>query len=365
MKQFKFFHIADIHLNEPGDQAHIALQKAIDKAHKLDVDVVVMAGDIFDTRSTAAMRSELAEMLKKPISGKKKAFVLIRGNHDENQELDVFDKQQMLAQDDVYTFNSACSSPVLCFDVWVHAIPHFNKCFDGTLADGLEGFINDVKDIILNFPDLPHFVVCHGSFAGAQLDNGYIPRHNGLELPLNHLNELGIPVMAGHYHKCQQVSDWIWYSGSPTCHNYGEAGHDKGGLLWTWDEINGWHQTPEFISLNPPIMKTVDLWFEDGALQGVDALPADGENTHLKVRLHVNQDDAEVAMQQLSPIQYNASDFAELKIERVIKPKQTARLDRSQSIASVQDGVKTWLTHTGHDAEVIGHVVDAMDEVIG
>lgn len=59
-------------------------------------------------------------------------------------------------------------------------------------------------------------------------------------------------VISGHYHIPQQVKDNVWYVGSPYQHNFGEAGQDKGLMIFEDGELSYVQNdfSPRFIYVN-------------------------------------------------------------------------------------------------------------------
>lgn len=274
----KLLHAADLHLDSPfagltPEQA--ALRRAeqrqlvrglADLAAREQVDLVLLAGDLFDSgriyRDTAR---ELAEDL-----GRINAPVFIApGNHDP------FDGASPYAlpiwPDNVHIFSSAA----------VHAVelPDLNCVVHGAafLSEGRED--SPLADFRAPEDGRIHLMVLHANTEGA----GYAP------VTPAQIADSGLDYLAlGHVHRAsglQRGGDTYWaYPGCPEGRGFDELG-DKGVLLVNVDK--GGVQA-EFVSLCQRRYEIVDVDLtdaEDPVSAVLAALPAHGERHVCRVRL--------------------------------------------------------------------------------
>ena len=80
MRGMRILHTADLHLRAAGDERWQALAAVLDRAESLDVNLVVISGDMFD-KSVEAQR--LKPALREVFAGRPIPVVILPGNHDE------------------------------------------------------------------------------------------------------------------------------------------------------------------------------------------------------------------------------------------------------------------------------------------
>lgn len=199
-------------------------------------DIVIHAGDLFDTYrpSNRAINFALKEVAK--ISQKQIPFVMISGNHSSPRMKtsgSIFEAFEIL--DNVYPVYHSKYKEVIIKDIALHCIPHMsteeelNKVFD---------------DLMPNSNAKYNIIVAH---LGVTADVQY---------KMGEFNELIIPqgilkrksnfdyIALGHYHKNLPLADNCCYSGSTERFGFNEAGQDKGFL-----EINLSQKKKVFIPL--------------------------------------------------------------------------------------------------------------------
>lgn len=185
-------------------------------------DIVIHAGDLFDTYrpSNRAINFALKEVAK--ISQKQIPFVMISGNHSSPRMKtsgSIFEAFEIL--DNVYPVYHSKYKEVIIKDIALHCIPHMsteeelNKVFD---------------DLMPNSNAKYNIIVAH---LGVTADVQY---------KMGEFNELIIPqgilkrksnfdyIALGHYHKNLPLADNCCYSGSTERFSFNEAGQDKGFL---------------------------------------------------------------------------------------------------------------------------------------
>ncbi|WCL51456.1 metallophosphoesterase family protein [Leptospira sp. GIMC2001] len=263
--------IADIHLQGGFESKEaIALDKARNLFREQEVDLVCVAGDIYEGVSTEDQRLVFKEFLDGVNQFGARAIVL-RGNHDAPKELLINHQSEY-----VTVFEKPGTLTVSLRDgshIFLGVVPHFSAGAVALQSENLTEFGEKGTSLMIDllnkmYQDFnnqkhPSMLLFHGTVSGAKLDNDNIPRHNGIHLPLSVLETLGVPVVGGHYHKLQNVGGSVWYPGSITRQTWGEYKDDKGVLIW---EHNGtsWEKEPVFHSLNPQPMVSISAEFVDG-----------------------------------------------------------------------------------------------------
>ncbi len=367
---FKVMSIADIHLNGgmETDEAQ-ALMKAADIAIAEEVSVVLVNGDVYHSKSTPVQRMVFRSFIRELREGGSTVLIL-RGNHDEKDDLQLFDDR------DAEIYVSEAPEEITVFYpggvLYVHTIPHYNAAAlalsSGSINDlgetgtGLyDQLVHKIFNSVRSYPG-PSMVAFHGTVTDAHLDNGMIPKHDGIVLNGPLLSSIGCPVRGGHYHAAQEPHPNVRYSGSITLRNYGESG-DKGVLIDTYE--NGAWLEPRFVSLEPSARITIDAEW----VPGLGFLVNDDEAkdhtlfqnallkcefTGARVRFRYKVKQSEVASVDTDYIKQWFADAGvrELKIERDLIIETAVRSESIHQAHTVLDMHEAWLGMKNLEAHV-------------
>ena len=231
----KILHVADTHLgysayrkvtddgiNQREVDVYDAFKQFVDYAVKSKPDLIIHAGDLFDSvrpnnRAITFAIKQILSLSKQNIS-----FVVIAGNHEHpklketGHIFSIFDHIENVYP--VYNAKyEAISFTIKKEKITIHAIPQSSSKdeFNYNL-DKLE------KDPSSDY----NVLVTHGSVKGIK------------EFSMNEFNELVIPqrylesnfdyVALGHYHKYTEVSKNAFYAGSTECFTFTDSGDKKG-----------------------------------------------------------------------------------------------------------------------------------------
>jgi DNA repair protein SbcD/Mre11 len=262
MKQVKFLHTADLHLDSPmvglrhlpkaifhrlQESTFKALSNMMDEAIKQKVDFIVMAGDLYDgedrsIRAQAFLRNEMARVAEKGIK-----VYAIHGNHDHLGAQSV----SIDFPDNVHFFNSKVETAVYRKD-------------DGTLVH-LYGFSYPERHVLErwiekypsgNGADF-HIGLLHGHFEGTSDHGKYAP------FRLSDLIDKGYDYWAlGHIHKKSFLSEqpYIVYPGNPQGRNRKELG-DKGAYIVNLTESGS----------EVSFIETADVIWDEAVIDAKDA----------------------------------------------------------------------------------------------
>lgn len=379
----KVMTLADIHLHGGADtEEAVALIEAAKIANEEDVDAVIVAGDIFEAKSTPEQRL----VFKRFLNAVNCPAVVLRGNHDEKDDLLIFHDPD----NDVYVFEDPGEISIFSRSdeniLRLHAIPHFNAgavaLQESTLADvGETGtslfdtILDDIFQAVRRY-DGPSMVAFHGVISGAKLDNGMIPRENGIHLNLTRLIALGCPVVGGHYHTCQNVAadqgGDIWYTGSITRQTFGEAKGDKGVLIFECDALGKWLD-PRFISLDPTPMVLVDAeWCAGGFICAhgkaqVFPLVDPSMVAGARVRFRYTVQQADLPTVDLSAVKAFFADAGvkELKIEQIVETATAARCSAIAEAQSLAEIIRVWAEAKGEEPERIEAALKVLTDIMG
>lgn len=256
----RVLHLADLHIYLSGPRAE-ECRRIIDwiatNAKETKPDAIVIAGDVFERRSSPQERIYLAEFLRS-VSDVARIFV-INGNHDDQDDLRLFRKEYgWTLPVEIFLDPTVISTPhdlQLAFLPWpalgnfaakagaTESIVSRRELAHAALVDVLRGFKLKLTGTG------PSLLIAHISVTGASMDSGQ-PVSGGEELALTAdelLESNAAGVALGHIHLRQQMkgldSRPVHYAGAPFRGSFGEAKGTKGGLIWDWNGA-AWDVTP-------------------------------------------------------------------------------------------------------------------------
>ncbi len=214
------------------------------------VDLVVVAGDIYDRAVPSADATAVLDRVVARLLGAGAQVVLTPGNHDSARRLGTFSGLLSAAGLHVRAVTPALDEPVLLADehgdVAVYGIPYLEpevarhelgltgrgesavRGHEGVLSAAMERIR---ADLFLR-PGARSVVLAH-AFVG-----GGVPTDSERDICVGGVDLVpagvfdGVDYVAlGHLHRPQTLSDRLRYSGSPLAYSFGEAGQQKQAWL--------------------------------------------------------------------------------------------------------------------------------------
>ena len=229
----RIFHLADTHigysayrkideatgLNQREVDTYKAFKQFVDYALKDPPDVILHAGDMFDSvrPTNRAISFVLTQLIRLSEAGI--PFVVVSGNHETprlKETGSVFSLFEHIPG--VYVVHRNKYETIELDDITVHAIPH---------CDDIEGEKDKIK-------------VDKNGFNLAMLHAGIKVR--GKPVPVFAMGEINEQIISidnlrgldyialGHYHRCTKVREDAYYAGSTERFSFGEVGDNKGFL---------------------------------------------------------------------------------------------------------------------------------------
>ncbi len=305
MKNPRILHLADLHIYLSGprrEECSRIINWIAANAKEAHPDIIVIAGDVFERRSTPEERLFFADFIR-AVSLVAPVYI-INGNHDDPDDLRLFRAEygwqlpvEVILEPAVFN----CAGATLAFLPWpdlsrlvksgaTDSIAARREAAHGALLDIVRGFRNEPGIA----PDKPSLVVAHLSITGASLDSGQ-PVSGSEEIALTAdelLESQASGVTCGHIHLRQQMKGAygrpVWYSGAPFRGSFGEAKGTKGGLIWDWHN-NAWEVTPwEVPARSMVLLERTWIPAEEGALEPVqEPLAAEDVVRDADVRVRV------------------------------------------------------------------------------
>lgn len=240
----RFLHISDIHLGKLLFQQNL-LEIQIDLLNQItdylvdnDIDVLVMAGDIYDRSvpSNEAIEA-LNDFLPSLILKHHKKVLMIAGNHDSATRLSF--ASGLLKQEGLYieAFVQEEMKPVVIDGVNFYLLPFFKPSYlrylynDESIITYQDAFAAYMKRQKIN-PDKTNVLITHQFIAGnkevIKSESEAILSVGGSEIIDVSLVKQFDYVALGHIHAPQQISrDTIRYSGSLMRYSFDEVKQKK------------------------------------------------------------------------------------------------------------------------------------------
>ena len=220
----KVLHSSDLHLNSKYPERFEALEKIILAAEKENVDLVLIAGDFFDSSREA---NKLRPALREKLSSLPFKILVIPGNHDYS----VYTSDLNFGND-IKILQKKPYEIVEIEGLKVIAVPYANQDFNDLVFDLKKEIDTDKVNILL----------IHCSLDVPFLnESGFGDEKRQLYLPVNSkvLAEIGFDyVLAGHFHSQYTesiISDKtvFIYSGSPVSITRKETGKRRACIIDT------------------------------------------------------------------------------------------------------------------------------------
>lgn len=351
----RILHTADLHLGRqfngiPLDADHsAALDQIVSTITSSDVDVLVIAGDIFDRASPPASAvRQFNGFLARVASETAAAVVMIAGNHDSGDRIAsmaiMTDTRRALIRGAI----SSDEKPLVLSDAYgpvaFTGLPFAydyaaRECFaDEALRTPEDVLAAQVSCGRRNIPDGARWVVVsHAFVAGASTSESERPlaRVGGVETVSSAVFDGAHYVALGHLHRPQSVgAAHIRYSGSPLAFGFDEADCQKSMSLVEIDAVG--RTAVETIPFKP--IRRVRV------LKGrhAELLLADRSDDFIKVVL---TDDAPVidGMKRIRDVFPNACELVYERNERA--PEVKALAGRAMAVASPVEVIGDFLEH--------------------
>ena len=240
----RFLHISDIHLGKLLFQQNLLeiqidlLNQIIDYLVDNDIDVLIMAGDIYDRSvpSNEAIEA-LNDFLSSLILKHHKKVLMIAGNHDSATRLSF--ASGLLKQEGLYieAFVQDEMKPVVIDGVNFYLLPFFKPSYirylynDESIVTYQDAFVAYMKRQKINL-DETNILITHQFIAGnkevIKSESEAILSVGGSEIIDVSLVKQFDYVALGHIHAPQQISrDTIRYSGSLMRYSFDEVKQKK------------------------------------------------------------------------------------------------------------------------------------------
>jgi len=265
----RIFHIADTHigysayrrideatgLNQREVDTYAAFKQFVDYAVDEKPDVIIHAGDLFDSvrPTNRAISFVLGQLIRLSEAGI--PFVVISGNHETprlKETGSVFSLFKHIP--DIHVVYGNGYELVELGDLKVHAIPH---------CDDIAGEKNKMMQLKNDNSTGFNIALLHVGVYGAGKQMFLMDEFNEQLITIHDLTNFDYLAL-GHYHNCTRVREDTYYAGSTERFSFNEVNEDKGFLEVRLDEDGGkevmFHElrTREMVDLEPIVCTNLD-----------------------------------------------------------------------------------------------------------
>lgn len=238
--KLKIYHIADLHLglrfqNHPEAQETLiqaraeTLQKLVEQANEQKVEILAIAGDLFDRTSMNV--SDIQQAVKAINQFEGNVVLVLPGNHDYiTPDSSLWERFKKEAADHVLVLDKKEPVELSGFDL--EAIVYPGSCHAKHSEENAIGWVHDIdKD-----PERVQIGIAHGSIEGVSpdFDQRYFP------MTVSELEKAGVDVwLMGHTHITWPVNpdkkDIIFNPGTPEPDGF-DCKHEGRAFLHTIDD---------------------------------------------------------------------------------------------------------------------------------
>lgn len=238
-----------------------ALDEIVRICDERDVDLVLVAGDVFDTYMPSADAEEVFFRAVKRIAGEKRAVVIVSGNHDDGVRLAA--SAPLAAEEGIYLFGGGYDAVPVGGDravkavasgegyvvianargeqVYINALPYPNEArlkeekTDESYADKLRRWIARGEAGFSG--NMPHILLSHLFVAGGKVSESErdIDLGGARAVPVSLFSAFDY-VALGHLHKPQKLGENVRYSGSLLQYSFDEFEKKQVILLHTQEK---------------------------------------------------------------------------------------------------------------------------------
>lgn len=262
----KFLHIADVHLDSPflglsflpselfcqiKNAIQLSFEKAVNFAIDHDVDLVLLAGDTFDSiHPTPQSKIFFANQIKRLVD-RQIQVVMVLGNHDYSQIDDLL-------------LNESPYFKIIGSNEQIEQVDFMTKSQYKYRVVGFSYQHNHItEDIIAKYPPKSTSIYTIG-LAHAGMKQSSVDQNNYAPFTLNEVKDLNYDYFAlGHIHLRQVLSQepWIVYSGNLQ----GRHVNEKDAKGFYFDQVDEQSQNTQlqFIDVSPIVWQTVDLILDE------------------------------------------------------------------------------------------------------
>lgn len=258
----KFLHLADLHLGKRigdydlSDVQEDILSKLIDYIVENNIDTIVIAGDIYDTRDPSAKATSLLDNFLSKAHKNNINILMISGNHDQEDKLHF--ASNILKDNNIYIVTNIKDSlkPVTIDSVNFYLLPFINKydvkSYFGDEASNIDSVADAISFVInkMNInKDEKNVIVSHQAVLGSKCKTCTSGSEVSVEKDKDGMigGEDIVPssvykdfdyVALGHIHKALNIESNMRYPGALLKYHKDEANNKKSFTIVDTDDFS-------------------------------------------------------------------------------------------------------------------------------
>lgn len=393
----RILHTSDWHLGRTLERQSRQLEQEavmaqiVDIAQEQNCDLVIVAGDIFDTATPPAWAEALFyDTVKALADGGKRAVVVIAGNHDQPERLTaaralaqrmgifILGFPRDLAQGGSEYLSCLASGPSWLQLAWagkqeqavIAALPYPSEARLGELLsvevaeeELVEGYAQRVGEISTTLsshfrPDTVNLAASHLYVQGGQSSDSERPIQLGSApaVPVELLPQAQY-IALGHLHRPQALPGGRGrYSGSPLSYGFGEAGQEKSVSII--ELTPGGEAKVETIPLTAG--RALLIW-EAKSIAEVQRLCAEGKDQNAWIRLDLQLEE-ETSPGEIRQLKELSPSFVQVRL--LVPFKEEGQRERRAGLPIDQLFCRFYKEKNGHEpsAELVKLFLELLDE---
>ncbi len=256
----KLAHISDLHLGKTlnefsliEDQKYI-LNQIIEICKKQKIDILLIAGDVYDKSVASIEGIKLFETFLKNLVDSKIKVCVISGNHDSSERLTfgadfmtssgIFFSRPYTGKVESLTFSDAFGelNIYLLPFIRLYEVKHFHP--DENINSYDDAVSCAIKNMNVDFSKR-NIIMCHQNILNAEHCESEEAVIGGLDAISANVFDGFDYVALGHIHKQQKIKDNIYYCGTPLKYSVSERNDDKSILIIELNEKQNINITSE------------------------------------------------------------------------------------------------------------------------
>ncbi|WP_018352935.1 exonuclease SbcCD subunit D [Longispora albida] len=368
----KILHTSDWHVGKvlkgnPRAEEHIrVLKELVDLADAERPDLVIVAGDLYDTAAPSAESQRIVIRTLSALRRRAGAVVAIAGNHDNGAELEALrgwataagiDIRGAVSRDLVVTGITEGGEPWRCLALpWLSQrfAVRATEMFDLTSAEADQLYADHVGRLITELTkdqtaDSVNLITAHLTVVGGRLGGGEREAHTIAQyaVPTTLFPASTHYVALGHLHRRQEVPgpSKVHYSGSPLAIDFGEADNTPGAVI-----VEVTPDTPARVRA-VPMTQARELRTVRGTLEQLREL----DTADAWVRVFITEKPRAGLREEVQAMLPNALDIR-------IDPEVLADAARTQRSVragrSARELFRSYLTEQNHDDPAVADLFD-------
>ena len=399
----KILHTADIHLGElagpiiNGENARLTdtvkCMTAIEnEALKNDVDVILIAGDLFHRSKLWAdeMLKEItiaSNWLRRLSNIAPTVLMFGTANHDNIKAFENIRKMDILnltIATEPNLFKIMTNSGL----VQIATVPGLDKGHYRTLFPGMDmedenkAMSEALGNVILGLgveanPSIPLILMSHYTVTGCELENGeHVYLNSDIIIPTATLAASNYDLVClGHIHKAQSIPNCsrpVYYSGPPNAITFNEEGQDKGVWIHCLDKEFGKGSTHTARFVKTPSREFFTLYLDNNEVEGFIlngsecnvTVPPEVANKIVRVIYSCSSElNKQFSKKSLEKLIYDMGAFyvSEIRPEKIITTVDKNAMSENDS---VEDNLLLWLDKQPIKESDIGKVIELSKPMI-